>query len=97
MFIGGRGRNSLSVGIIDFNVKNLVLRVGEKINDFCNGMKIIIIGIKVSDCDIFLLGENVKNCLYEFEGSIIWYMVYVSVGFNVFMVVCILYICITGG
>lgn len=75
MFIGGRVIDSLNIGIIDFNVKNLVLRVGEKINDFCNGMKIIIIGIKVSDCDIFLLGENVKNCLYEFEVSMVWRMV----------------------
>lgn len=45
MFTGGRGRNSLSVGIIDSNVKNLALRAArEKINGFCNGMKIIITG-----------------------------------------------------
>lgn len=47
MFTGGRGRNSLSVGIIDSNVKNLALRAGEKIKDFCNGIKIIITGTKV--------------------------------------------------
>lgn len=39
MFTGGRVTNSLNIGIIDSNVKNLALRAGEKINDFCNGMK----------------------------------------------------------
>lgn len=91
MFTGGRGRNSLSVGIIDSNVKNLALRAEEKINDFCNGMKIIITGTKVSDCDIFSPGENVKNCLHELEGSMTWHMAYVPVGFNVFYNGCTLY------
>lgn len=72
-------------------LKNLALRAGEKINDFCNGMKIIITGTKVSDCDIFSPGENVKNCLHELEGSMTWHMAYVPVGFNVFYNGCTLY------